>query len=82
MEYPKELHEMHNAYPLAPETTQVPDEWYSLYQKDIAKELGLSKDITDKLLLTLRDKKNYVFHYRNLQLYRRLGMRLKKCTTC
>ena len=78
LEYPEELHEMHNAYPLAPETTQVPDEWYSPYQKGIASELGLSKDRTEKLLLTLREKKNYVLHYQNLQLYLRLGMRLKK----
>ena len=72
LEYPKELHDRHNAYPL------VPDEWYSPYQKDITRELGLSKDKTEKLLLTLNDKKNYVLHYRNLQLYLRLAMRLKK----
>ena len=77
-EYPKELHDRHNAYPLAPETTEVPDEWYSPYQNDIARELGLSKDRMEKLLLTLNDKKNYVLHYRNLQLYLRLGMRLNK----
>ena len=78
LEYPQELHDKHNSYPLAPETTQVPEDWNSPYQKELAKELNLSKDKIEKLLLTLRDKENYVIHYRNLQLYLSLGMRLKK----
>lgn len=32
----------------------------------------------EKLLTTLGDKENYVLHYKNLQLYLRLGMKLKK----
>lgn len=32
----------------------------------------------EKLLTTLEDKDNYVLHYKNLQLYLRLGMKLKK----
>ena len=48
------------------------------YKQNLARELGLSKDKTEKLLLTLKDKKNYVLHYRNLQLYLSLGMKLKK----
>ena len=78
LEYPQELHDKHNNYPLAPETTQVPGDWYSPYQQDLARELGLTKDKTEKLLLTLRDKKNYVIYHRNLQLYLSLGMSLKK----
>ena len=78
LEYPQELHDKHNSYPLAPETTQVPEDWYSPHQKELAIELGLSKDKTEKLLLALKDKEKYVIHYRNLQLYLSLGMRLKK----
>ena len=44
LEYPQELHDKHNSYPLAPETTQVPEEWYSPYQRELARELNLSKD--------------------------------------
>ena len=82
LEYPQELHDRHNNYPLAPETTQVPGNWYSSYQQALARELGLAKDKTEKLLLTLRDEEKYVIHYRNLQLYRSSGMRLKRCTAC
>ena len=78
LEFPQELHDKHNNYPLALETTQVLGDWYSPYQQALASELGLSKDKTEKLLLTLRDKAKYVLHYRNLQLYLSLGMRLKK----
>ena len=56
----------------------MPGDWYSPYQQELARELGLTKDKTEKLFLTLRDKEKYVIHYRNLQLYLRLGMRLKK----
>ena len=78
LEYPQELHDKHNSYPLAPETTQVPEEWYSPYQRSLARELNLSKDKTEKLIPTLNDKTNYVLHYRNFQLYLKLGMKLKK----
>ena len=78
LEYPQELHDKHNSYPLAPENTQLPDEWLSPYQKSLARDLNLGKDRTKELLLTLRDKKKYVLHYRNLQLYLKLGMKLKK----
>ena len=66
LEYPQELHDKHNSYPLAPETTQVPEEWYSSYQRSLARELNLSNDKTEKLIPTLNDKPNYVLHYRNL----------------
>ena len=78
LEYPQELHDRRNNYPLAPETTQVPGNWYSPYRQELARRLCLTKDKTEKLLLTLRDKEKYVTHYRNLQLYLSLGMRLKK----
>ena len=78
LEYPPELHDEHNSYPLAPESTQVPEEWMSPYQQALARELNLGKDRTQKLLLTLRDKTKYVLHYRNLQLYLGLGMKLKR----
>ena len=76
LEYPDELHDMHNDYPLAPESMVVQDEWLSPYQKQI---LGTQKlPPVRKLVLNLRSKTKYVVHYRNLQLYLSLGLRLKK----
>ena len=78
LEYPEELHDLHNGYPLAPERSKVPLSWHSEYQITLAKELGLTEDKTEKLLLTLNNKTKYVVHYRNLQLYLKLGMKLTK----
>ena len=76
LDYPEELHDEHNAYPLAPEKQAVPKEWMSPYQRALV--AGQPEDKTDKLLLTLRNKSRYVLHYRTLQQYLDLGMRLRK----
>ena len=76
LEYPKELHEEHNAYPLAPERGRVTKAEMSTYQRALLE--GQGEDRTEKLLLTLKNKSRYVLHYRNLQLYLKQGMKLKK----
>ena len=76
LDYPEELHDEHNAYPLAPEKQVVPKEWMSPYQRALV--AGQPEDKTAKLLLTLRNKSRYVLHYRTLQQYLDLGMRLRK----
>ena len=35
LEYPEHLHDLHNGYPLAPESLEVQDDWLSPYQKDL-----------------------------------------------
>jgi hypothetical protein len=75
LEYPEELHDAHNTYPLAPECMVVKKEWMSGYQHNL---LGATSAEVEKLVPNLRDKNRYVLHYRNLQLYLSLGMRLKK----
>ena len=74
LEYPEELHDVHNAYPLAPERMVVKKEWMSDYQHGL---LGTGVEV-EKLVPNLYNKNRYVLHYRNLQLYLSLGMRLTK----
>ena len=78
LEYPAELHEQHNSYPLAPEKKVVKKECMSYYQKRLMKDLDLKPPDSEKLLLTLDDKSNYVVHYRNLQFDLKQGMKLKR----
>ncbi|KAL9987983.1 hypothetical protein ACROYT_G002373 [Oculina patagonica] len=77
-EYPAELHEEHNSYPLAPEKKKINKDLFSPYQKELIKNLDLDPPDSEKLVLTLEDKTNYVVHYRNLQFYLKQGMKLKK----
>ena len=59
LEYPSELHEEHNSYPVAPEKKVVKKEFMSEYQKRLMKDLELKPPKSNKLLLTLEDKSNY-----------------------
>ena len=46
--------------------------------KKIAEKYNISIGLVNKLIPTLRDKKEYVLHYRKLQLYSDLGLKIKK----
>ena len=78
LEYPTELHDLHNDYPLGPEKLKVTNEMLSDYCKTIQKNFNISSGLVHKLIPTLADKQNNVLHYRNLQLYLNLGLKLKK----
>ena len=78
LEYPDELHDLHNDYPLAPEKVKVERDMLSTYCKKIAEKFNMSSGLVEKLIPTLGYKEKYVLHYRNLQLYLDLGMKLKK----
>ena len=75
--YPPALHADHNDYPLAPEKMTVSKDQMSPYQQKLIEELGVSISC-EKLVPNLMDKSRYVLHYRNLQLYLKLGMKLEK----
>ena len=77
LEYPKELHDAHNAYPLAPERMVVKKDWMSEYQNNLL-VIWVAPTEVEKLAPNLRNKDRYVLHYRNLQLYLSLGICLKK----
>ena len=76
MEYPKHLHKLHNDYPLDPEKLSVKEEWLSPYQTDLLENKSMLH--CPKLVPNLMNKKKYVVHYRNLQLYLSLGMKVTK----
>ena len=78
LEYPKELHDLHNDYPLAAEKIKVTENMLSPYCQKIAEQFGVKIGLVEKLVPTLFNKERYVLHYRNLQLYMSLGLKLTK----
>lgn len=77
-EYPKELHDLHNDYPLAAVKIKATEDMLSKYAKEIKGKFNISIGQVSKLIPTLSKKEKYVLHYRNLQLYLDLGLKLKK----
>lgn len=75
--YPEDLHDLHNSYPLAPEQIKVKD-MLSNYCKQIADKYQISTGLVTKLIPTLNNKEKYVLHYKNLQLYLDLCLKLSK----
>ena len=78
LEYPDELHELHNDYPLAPEKLAVTNDMLSNYCKKIADEYDIKVGDVKILIPNLRNKTKHVLHYNNLRLYLFLGMKLIK----
>ena len=78
LEYPQELHNLHNDFPLGPEKIKVAKDMLSDYCKKIAEKFNISSGLVHKLIPTLNDKEKYILHYRNLQSYLSLGLKLKK----
>ena len=78
LEYPEELHNLHNDYPLAPEKLKVTKDMLSEYCKTIMQKHKISTGLVHKLTPTLKNKEKYVLHYRNLQLYTNLGLKVTK----
>ena len=54
------------------------DKEISKTEKKIAEKCNISIGLVSKLIPTLRDKKEYVLHYRNLQLYLDFSLKIKK----
>ena len=80
LEYPKELHDLHNDYPLGPEKVKVKvtEDMLSDYCKKIAEKYRISVGLVSKLIPTLGNKEKYVLHYRNLKLCLNLGLKVTK----
>jgi hypothetical protein len=79
LDYPTHLHNLHNAYPLAAEAVTITPDMLSPYSISMADKMNVVvEQNVRKLVPNLRDKRNYVLHYRNLKLYLSLGMKLVK----
>ena len=76
LEYPDELHERHNDYPLAPEKLEINHDMLSKYSSNTTNKYDIKIDGVNKLVPHLGNKSKYVLHYKNLQLYLSLGMKL------
>ena len=78
LEYPEELHDLHNDYPCAAEKIKVTDDMLSDYCREIKNKFKICSGNVHKLIPNLNDKKNYVIHEELLKLYLNLGLKLKK----
>jgi hypothetical protein len=74
LEYPPELHEDHNCYPLAPESLIITEDLLSPY----CRSFNTKHIPTRKLVPNLMNKTKYVTHYRNLKFYLESGLKLGK----
>ena len=81
LDYPKELHDLHKDYPLAPEIMSINENMLSKVQKDTHKYFygkDASDEKTNKLVLNVMDKKKYVLHISALKFYLQQGLSLRK----
>ncbi|CAG8764402.1 6761_t:CDS:1, partial [Racocetra persica] len=81
LEAPVHLHDYFADYPLAPEKQIIPENWLSLYNEILVrdKNVGEGKYVSgEKLVQTLFTKKNYIVHYRALQIYMKFRMKVTK----
>jgi hypothetical protein len=78
LEYPTELHDSHNDFPLAPQCLEINYEDLSEYTKSVMNIQGVRPGSLKhkKLVGDLRNKNNYVVHYRILKLYLELGLKV------
>lgn len=82
LEYPQHLFEQHKALPLLPYHRTMTFNDVSPFSKDslltLRKRSEALRYKSTKLVTDMTDKDKYVVHYRNLQTYVKLGIKIKK----
>ena len=77
-EYPDELHELQNDYPLAPEKLAVSSHMLLKYCTEIGDKYEIKVGDIKKIIPNLGSNTKYVFHCRNLQSYLSFWIKLTK----
>ena len=78
VEYCEALHDSYSDYPLSPEKIEVSNDMLPKHCKDIADRYQIKDGGVKILIPNLGDKFEYVVHYKNLQYYLSLGIKLVK----
>ena len=81
LEYPPELHDRHNDFPVAPHKMLISDEILSPYAKMLKDNLikgGMKPSSSEKLVSTFLKRTRYTVHFRNLKFYVAQGLIVKK----
>ena len=79
LDYPAELHDAHNAYPMAPEKRAVREDELSEYSVLLNSTVNKKHPKSCVMLLqTLGNKRHYFVYYKNLAFYVKHGLKLRK----
>ena len=80
LEYPEELHDLHNGYSCAAEKMKVKDDMLSDYCKMIKEYYKISSGNVSKLIPTLYDKERYVLHEKKIRTLFKPWSKIKTST--
>lgn len=79
LHYPEEIREKTKSFPLCPENKIITYDMLSPYQKKVLKDVYNKSNYKEKKLTsTFFDREKVVLHALNLQLYLKLGMKIKE----
>ena len=84
LSYPRAIHDLTQDFPLAPETGMVTEEMLTPYMREQwARRCEFRSGSAEykpekKLLMSCRDKKEYVVHFKLLKFYLKMGLRITK----
>ena len=72
LEYPREIHDDHSDFPLAPERLGIKDDWLSTNKKNLVS----NRSAVPKLVETLFDKRISICHIENFLFYIDQGLKI------
>ena len=78
LNYPENLHDIHNDLQMAPEKIKLTEEMLSPTELEIKNKYDIKVGEINKLTPNLYSRKNYVLHYRNLKYYLSQVLTLKR----